>query len=281
MIKTPINIWRFLLLKGDFLPDKPYQVNIAYHVTRYKWEMIVPAYVGSDTIRETSTVHNLTLGGGITGPVDLSLGLNAEYIEEKFDSSTGDGYGLDLGYLIRVPDVRVTNRNNGSSSHIYLSPAAGLTWKGLLGRVDLPAGSYPLKDYYLFGVSLEMGLRKQTSGGVRVPIRLLPAYKAVYDSHNHSGGNFGLEIQTLDALAIRGGWGRGYSPDYDAWGFGLMSRGIVRAILDLAHADGSRSGSSFIGFLRDRLQVTFSFARQTASPSPHINVDYYEISVAL
>lgn len=269
------------LLKGEFRPDRSYRLNIAYHMIRYKWEMLVTTYAGFDTVGETSTVHNLTLGGGITGSVEVSLGLNAKYFDEKVDDGSGDGYGLDMGCLVRIPDLRITDKNGESSSHVYLSPSAALAWKGLLGRVDLPAGSYPLKDFYLFGVSLEMGLRKETPDGERTPIRLLPAYKAVYDSRTDRGRNFGLEIQTMDALGIRGGWGRDYFPDYDTWGFSLMSRGIVRTIVDLSHADSGRSAGSFIGFLRDRLQVTFSFARQTAAPSPHINVDYYEITVAL
>ena len=45
------------LLRGNFRSNKTYRLNIAYHVTRYKWETSVNAYPGTDSLRETNALN--------------------------------------------------------------------------------------------------------------------------------------------------------------------------------------------------------------------------------
>ena len=145
----------------------------------------------------------------------------------------------------------------------------------------------PLPEFRRWGIATPFGLDLKKRENYLNLFRITPAYEVSKAPRIETNKMFGAELYLMDAIAGRmGRIENGHTrAEYDTWGVGIKSQGIVRIFTDLLFPQPSTSRGGLARFLRDDLNIEFEFSRKDRRLYNEYmarEVDkYYGISISL
>ena len=279
------------LIQGDFYRGWQFTVGLGYYFTRLKSDSIpvttyaYPSGTG-DYIQAVDRAHNVPIAVGLTGRLDIGLGLNIKYIKEEIGQDKADGFAFDLGVLVRLPSDKIffpAQQNNNLRP--FFSPSIGFSLCNIGPDFEMALQDSPLPQFRRLGGAASFGLDLKSGGNYLNLFRITPAFDIrdypVYDPEIM----YGVEIYLMDAVAGRLGKIDDNTSEYNTHGGGIRSRGIVRLFTDVIFPRPSDSNKGLIRFFRDDLNIEFSYARKKCLSTTRAWVprpsDFYNISVSL
>jgi hypothetical protein len=217
---------------------------------------------------------------GVREFFDIGLGVAGTYYRESLEGLKADGVSFHFGLLVRVPPERFTFlwRENADMRFI-VSPHFGIAFRNVGPDFEYLGTDYPLNDAKHWGGAIDLGVQKHSSDSDIMLFAMSPAIEHV--SLEGTGyDKYGVEATCYQAVTGRLGYiDIDEDIGYNTRGLSINSRGLVNLITDL-FAAGTKETDSTLRFLRHKLNISFNFARESATDSDDA-VDYYSITLSL
>lgn len=232
--------------------------------------------------------QHFNLGIALVGKWQFGLGAAITRVGQKgtlYHENESTFY-LGAGLLIRAPfDSLFPPDAISSHRHLHFTPAVGLVVDNIELSDDFNiAGAGSMTEFRL-GASLETAVTLPGFERWKRTASVIPVIE--YDEHKEPLGDYakyGAEVELLDLVAGRvGGANLNGTLVHRTWGAGIKSQGLVRLAEFIFDAQAAPSRKGIVKFLRDDLDIEFSFARinqlMVRGFAVDYNVDFYGVSV--
>jgi len=275
------------VVSGSLSKQRPFTLNAAYFTSRLKGPAIPittydnPAGTG-EYFNPTALAHNMSLGFGVSDFLDVAMGINFKIIRMDYGDIGATGTAFDLGLLINAPAQRfVAAPAHDGETRLYFAPAFGFAYCNMGHDLEMESYDYPLPEFKRVGIAAPFGVEKMIDGRNTMLALFTPSVELRNISEWDDHINYGAELEFMEAFAGRLGRYHIYRHmRYDTWGFGLKSRGMMRLVTGLFYNRSADSYGGVTKFLRDRLEIEFSFARERIRHTD-VKYDYYGVTISL
>jgi hypothetical protein len=272
------------LLNGVMSRHRAFSLNVGYHYNRLMIGIPETTYAYPDGTGRFLYIgnhaHTATVALGVKEFFDIGLGVAGTYYRESSEDHKADGVSFHFGLLVRVPPERFTFlwREN-ADYRMIVSPRFGVAFRNVGPDFEYQGTDYPLNDAKHWGGAIDVGVQRHSLDSDILLLGLSPAIEHV--SLEGTGyEKYGLEATFYQAVTGRLGYiDIDEDVGYNTRGLSINSRGLVNLITDL-FAVPTKETNSTLRFLRHRLNISFNFARESATDSDDA-VDYYSITLSL
>jgi len=238
--------------------------------------------------------HSFSIAGAYKGSFELGLGTTVRYIREDVLGTSIDGFGFDIGTMLRIPLVGSLSNHNSIGSRTRLIVRGGFAVTNFGAGLSFDPGAPPPPGTRSFGPS-QVPLPRRGRFGLGLDFEnewfsLSPVMELTVASNNGQGDlRLGLEAGLFNILFARAGrvdendsGGKvGFSET--SYGFGFSTKGI-RELATRDTDDKSNDSQNWLKYLGQNLNLTFSFAHVDSDFSRFFGFDdpnYYQIEITL
>jgi len=218
---------------------------------------------------------NVVLSFVYKGNLDIAFGVTVKYISESLADYTVNGFGFDVGGLIRQPIINYENK----SEILYFAPAFGFSVRNFGPDMTFINNSFPLPKSSVYGFSTEIGKRQYFSDTHTAD---LFSFQPSLDIEKKIGDSWlyklGIDVSLYELFNVRVGKiiENGTYDDKTTFGFTLSTFNLGKFILLSSGGNSSQRGG-LTKFLYENCNVEYNFAQYDNNYFE--NQEYHEIIV--
>lgn len=203
--------------------------GVAPYCIRLDGELLAQGY-SADPARSyhwSDFASGVAVGFGWAGPLEVSLGLGTKYIRQEVKDFSANGISSDAGLILRWP-IRLMKEN-----HIWLTPAAGISWLNFGPDLTMISQEYPLDGSRRAGLAVAiMSTRDDNSASLPVWELTGTFEHEEFLNRKHSYiKRLAVAFSVLQLVTLRAGdyLNEDYTWNY-TYGYTLDSRGLIRLL---------------------------------------------------
>ncbi|MFH2035967.1 MAG: hypothetical protein ABIJ45_06155 [Candidatus Zixiibacteriota bacterium] len=229
--------------------------------------------------------YNLVLSGAYCDNFEIGSGLTIKYVDENNFSVSASAVAFDWGVVARVPIV--SKFNSGGLSLITI-PAVGFSLSNFGDSYDINNSGYEtdpedgdlqgdIPTTTRYGFSTEIGLQKNYDNGYkRKLLNLILSHDwEKSDALTEDARKIGWELSLGEMVSLRAGKIY-YDIDTETLGFSLSTKGIFR-LFKSSYSVAKGNRRSFISFMQDKLEIKYSYAKNSYEDDYYPSVKYHEL----